>query len=245
MLFCRLSTPVERPKDSDDKQCDIIEDYAKELASRLEKLHQTAQALVDRTKAMGECWNEFSIQCAYLGNFERENQEEELGAACTALAQTANILTTNTSDKSVEENKSFRSPIKDYMKYAQAVQEMCQGRTAMLKQYHNSLSRLESRQRELKNLQGVPGKEAQARDAEQAVAAAQQVVDTEQSELQNITRTTISEAERFKREKAQDIRNLIINFVKVQIDYSRKDQEAWEKILREQLPDEEVSKSSD
>jgi hypothetical protein len=34
---------------------------------------------------MGECWNEFSIQCAYLGNFERENQEEELGAVITAL----------------------------------------------------------------------------------------------------------------------------------------------------------------
>lgn len=223
----------ERQKTADDLSCEAVFDYSSLLEKQLEKVHTSSEELVQRTRGLEKCWFEFAIACTLLGGYESKNEEEALGQVCAQLGNTADRLTSLYQQKWQDENIHFREPLKDYLRYAQSVQDMCRSRAAMLLTYQTSTSELESRQRALAEVQGVPGKEERARSIERSVVEAQGIADTDRIELQRVTQSTLAEAARFRREKEQELRSIILNFVNMQIDHSKRAQQVWESVLPE------------
>jgi len=224
---------AERPKTAEDIDCEGVLEYATLLEKQLEKVHTSAEELVAKTKALSTCWFEFSLQAILLGQYESKNEEEVLGQICCKLGNTADKLSHLLTKKANDEDVQFREQFKDYLKYTLCVQELCRSRAATLLTYQTSLGILEARQADLSKAQGVPGKEAAARTIEVQVAEAQRDADRDRAELERVTRSALAEAARFRREKEQDIRRVIIDFVKMQIQQSRQAQETWESLLPE------------
>jgi sorting nexin-1/2 len=230
-LSNQFGAGAERQKTADDVSCEAVSEYARMLEGQLEKVHGSSEELVSRTRGLEKSWFEFAIACTLLGGYESKNEEEALGQICSRLGNTADRLSILFKQKGEDENIRFREPLKDYLRYAQSVQQMCNSRSATLLTFQTSMSVLEDRQRSLAEVQGVPGKEARARAIEVSVAEAQTIADQNRAELQRVTQMTLAEAARFRIEKEQEIRDIIINFVNMQIQHSRMAQAIWQSVL--------------
>jgi len=97
--------------------------------------------------------------------------------------------------------------------------------------YQEAVADLESRQRKLATIQGVPQKHDQAQRLERGVEEMQVIVDERLKELKRVTVICLGEASRFRLEKEQAFKNVVIDFVRMQIEHSKKVQKAWESIL--------------
>lgn len=223
----------ERPKSADDVACDAVSEYASALETSLENVHATAEQLVERSRGLSTCWFEFALACTLLGQFESKNEEEALGQVCSKLGSCADRLCVLMTKKGDEENIHFREPLKDYLKYTQAVQEMCRARASISLTYQTSLGVLQGRQESLARQKGQPGREEQAAAMERSVNEAQKIADQDRAELARVTALMLREAARFRREKEDEIRKIVINFVKMQISHSKQVQAAWETVLPE------------
>ncbi len=69
--------------------------------------------------------------------------------------------------------------------------------------------------------------------AEKGVMEAQVVCEGKKKELDEVTRQALDEFENFKRTKQRDLHRVMCDFVKMQIDHSRKQTQAWEALLPE------------
>jgi len=82
-------------------------------------------------------------------------------------------------------------------------------------------------------LTGKAGKEKNLALAEKAASDAQSDVDNAQRELTRVTELTLAETQRFRAEKHKDLRQVIIEFVKLQADECKQAGRAWDGILEE------------
>src|SRR4051812_33944551 len=99
---------------------------------------------------------------------------------------------------------------------------MLKSRAAVLAQYHSSLAVLEAKQAQLLKYQSKPGKEDKAATMETECVEAEKKVDEDLGQLQLVTDRVFSETARFRREKKLNFKHSILDFVRTQVDHSRK-----------------------
>jgi hypothetical protein len=66
---------------------------------------------------------------------------------------------------------------------------------------------------------------------------AQEAVETSKKHLDDVTDVLLNEFEKFKAEKAVDIKSLLSSFAKMQMDYHKKAENIWGTILPQLMPD--------
>jgi hypothetical protein len=81
----------------------------------------------------------------------------------------------------------------------------------------NCMIDVEAKTAAFRKLQGVAGKEAQAEQKEQAVSAAQDGADAAKLEFEKVSERLLTEFELFKNQKAFDIKEMMTNFVNLQV----------------------------
>ncbi len=111
---------------------------------------------------------------------------------------------------------------RDYIRVVRSVQAMVATRNKVLATYHTALTTLEGLQTDVIKLQANPAKKQQLADKEKQVVAAQHAVDAEASELKTVTASCLAEAQRFRIEKLRDLKHVITDFVKTQIEHAKK-----------------------
>jgi len=207
-------------------------EYAERLDNHLTAVHGQVDTLLSRSKGLARSWFDFGLQCTLLGQFESKQDEAVMGTVFNKLGNIADLLSVIMTKKKTEMvNVHFREPIKDYLRMVAAVREMIKTRNDVLASYHDAVTDLESRQRKLAQVQGVPQKHDQAQRLERGVEEMQIVVDERLKELKRVTAICLGEAGRFRLEKEQALKNVVIDFVRMQIEHSKKVQKAWESIL--------------
>jgi len=223
----------ERTKSDDDVACDAIVDYSNSLEVSLTSVHTNVEYLIKRTRALAKCWFEFGLACTLLGQHETKQDEEALGNVFSKLGNCADRLSVLIRKRVDRENVHFREPIKDYIRMVGAVKAMMRTRAAVLLTYQTALSSLEAKQTKLAQLKGVAGKEDQTIKLEQALVEAQDEVDEAKMELDKVTKIALEETAKFREMKQEDLKKIVVEFVRLQIDHSKKVQSAWESILPE------------
>lgn len=83
--------------------------------------------------------------------------------------------------------------------------------------YVSCLMDVETKQHAYKKLLGVAGKEAQIEAKEQAVVVAQNAADIAKAQFERVSERLLTEFELFKNQKAIDIREVLCNFVDLQV----------------------------
>jgi len=221
----------QQVKTDEDRKCDKVVEYAERLDNHLTAVHTQIDTLLKRSKGLAKCWFDFGLQCTLLGQFESKQDEAVMGTVFNKLGNIADLLSVIMTKKIEMENVHFREPVRDYLRMVLAVKEMIKTRNDVLQSYHDAVSDLEARQRKLAQIQGVPQKHDQAQRLERGVEEAQIIVDERLKELKRVTAICLAEAGRFRLEKEQALKNVVIDFVRMQIEHSKKVQKAWESIL--------------
>lgn len=216
----------EREKTAEDLACDEINGYATSLETSFTAVHTNAEGLVRKDKDLAKNWFEFGLACTLLGQYESNQSEEVLGDVFTKLGNTADHLSVLLTQKTDQENIDFREPLKDYMRITDSVKQMMKTRQTALDTYQSAVATLESRQGKCDSLAGD-----KLANAQKSVIEAQELVTASSRELEQITRISLEEANRFKQEKQTDLKRIVTDFVKLQIEHSKKVQGVWESVL--------------
>lgn len=216
----------EREKTAEDLACDEINAYATSLETSFSAVHSNAESLVRKDKSLAKNWFEFGLACTLLGQYETNQQEEKLGEVFSKLGNTADHLSVLLTQKTDQENIELREQLKDYTRITVAVKEMMKTRQTALDKYQSAIATLESRKAKR---DAADGEKLAA--IEKSIMEAQTTVDTSQNELDEITKIALAEANRFREEKQKDLKKIVTDFVKLQIEHSRKVQGVWETLL--------------
>jgi len=228
---CTRGSHDTQVKTDDDRKCDKVVEYAERLDNHLTTVHTQVETVLKRQKAVAKCWFDFGLQCTLLGQFESKQDEAVMGTVFNKLGNIADLLSVIMTKKIDMENVHFREPLRDYLRMVLAVKDMIKTRNDVLQSYHDAINDLEARQRKLAQIQGVPQKHDQAQRLERGVEEAQIIADERLKELKRVTAICLAEAGRFRLEKEQALKNVVIDFVRMQIENSKKVQKAWESIL--------------
>jgi sorting nexin-1/2 len=226
-----LSGSTEHDKTPDDEVCDNIEEYSDSLHSSVDAVYKNVYQLTRRTKSIANAWFEFGFSCTLLGQYETEQQEQELGNAFGRLGSAADRLSVLVSQQVDTQLVNFQEPFEDLLRQIDAVKVMLKARTAASDAYYSSLSTLNSQQAKLEKLRSQPGKESRAAECEKQILDLTSVVTKNEKRLQTVTQRVFSEVARFRKEMRQNFKTMMLAFVQMQIDMCRNMQGAWEEVL--------------
>ncbi len=192
---------------------------------------QATNLMSDKSKLIASGWFEFGLACTLCAGFESKNGEKDLGVCFAKLGAAADKLSVLLTTKKESETVHCLELFRDYVRVVKSVQVMVAARTKVLQSYHQALNQLENLQAETAKLNAQPSKKAQAAEKEKQVVMAQQTVDRELQELKTVTSSCLGEAQRFRIEKLRDLKHVITEFVKTQIDHANKVKATWESVL--------------
>ena len=119
----------------------------------------------------------------------------------------------------------------DYIRIVQAVKDAMSARTDQRVVLQQRMGSLESKRAAHAKLAGAPGKEDKAQKAQSECLQAESAVEEARMQLDLVTARVMRETERFKREKAQDFKAAVCDFVNLQIEHAKKVEETWTALL--------------
>jgi sorting nexin-1/2 len=209
---CLLLQP-ELEKSAADIKTEEIAQYVAALEKQLTSVSKHAENLVKRSRDTALAFYEFGQSFTFMG----QSEGDTVGAALSQLGTTADCLAGNAHTFAEAEVVKLVEPLEEYTRMLQSIKHAMQQRAAKKTAYVNCMIDVEAKTVAFRKLQGVAGKEAQAEQKEQAVSAAQDGADAAKLEFEKVSERLLTEFELFKNQKAFDIKEMMTNFVNLQV----------------------------
>lgn len=133
------------------------------------------------------------------------------------MGSSVDSLSVAASSHAEQEAIKLLEPLEEYARMLTSIKYAMQQRTDKKSAYVNAMGDLEAKQNAYKKLLGVPGKESQAAQKEAAVQAAQEATDAAKLEFEKVSERLLAEFETFKTQKASDMKEILLNFVTLQV----------------------------
>ena len=149
--------------------------------------------------------------------FLGQSEGDTVGAALSQLGNTADNLAGSAHTFAEAEVIKLVEPLEEYTRMLQSIKTAIGQRNTKKFAYVNCLIDVEAKTQAYQKLQGVPGKEAQAEQKQQAVTTAQDGADAAKAEFEKVSERLLTEFELFKNQKAFDIKEIMTNFVNLQV----------------------------
>jgi hypothetical protein len=89
------------------------------------------------------------------------------------------------------------------------------------------LSEVEAKQASLAKLRATPGQESKAYGAEMSLRRAQEASELARDDFAAVSQRVLREVDRFKREKAEDMKRTVLDYINLQVEYNRRVEEIW------------------
>jgi hypothetical protein len=89
------------------------------------------------------------------------------------------------------------------------------------------LSDVESKQASLAKLRATPGQDSKAYGAEMSLRRAQEASEVARDDFAAVSQRVLREVDRFKREKAEDMKRTVLDYINLQVEYNRRVEEIW------------------
>jgi len=182
---------------------------------------------VKRSRDLSSAMFEFGQSITLLG----QSEGDVIGTALTQMGSSVDSLSVTASTHAENEAIKLLEPLEEYARMLASIKVAMQQRTDKKTAYLNAMGDLEAKQNSYKKLLGVPGKESQAAQKEQSVQAAQEVTDAAKIEFEKVSERLLAEFETFKSQKAADMKEILLNFVTLQIEFNKKNEESWKELL--------------
>lgn len=135
-------------------------------------------------------------------------------------------MSTSATKHADDELIQLDEPLKEYVRLIASLKSAMQRRQDKKIAYVNAITDLENKQSALQK-----AKDDQMATKQVAVEKAQATADSAKESYETVTKEMVDDFERFKAQKAQDIKEILLNFVNAQIMYNRRSEETWAGLL--------------
>ncbi len=186
-----------------------------------------SEALVKRSREVSTAMFEFGQSITWLG----QSEGDVIGTALTQMGTSADTLSVSASAHAEQEAIKLLEPLEEYSRMLTSIKTAMQQRQDKKTAYLNAMSDLDGKQNAHRKLIGVAGKESQASAKEQAAQVAQEATDNAKLDFEKVSERLLNEFELFKNQKALDMKEIILSFVALQIEFNQKSEEAWSELL--------------
>ncbi len=214
-------------KSDDDDKFEEINLYITTLESQMKNVVQHTSSLVKKGKETANGLFEFGLAFTLLG----QSETDALGGALTQMGHTADTLSVLSAEQAEKESSSFEDPMVDYIRLIASVKSALSKRHDKRVTYSTCISDLNSKQTALAKVQGVPGKEDKVLAAEAAVKNCEETLRASETEFKMCSERVLREVERFKAEKAADMRKTVMDYINLQIEYNKRMEQVWTELV--------------
>ena len=187
--------------------------------------HTTGLAKRNRDLANGLF--EFGLAFTLLG----QTEHEPLAGALTKLGHTADQLSLLATESVGREQATFEEPIYDAIRMLGSVKSALGQRQKHKHALALARADLDQKKQAVAKLAGQPGKEDRVAFAEHAVDKAKQDVEKARDDFEAVSARVVREVERFKGEKARDLKAVVVDFCALQMEHHKRLQEQWTQLL--------------
>jgi len=211
----------------DDDLFEEIHRYVHGLDTQMKNVAQQTTGLVRKGKEIANGLFEFGLAFNLLG----QSEADALGDALGKVGETADRLSVLSADHADKEMSQFEDPIQDYIKTIHAVKLALQRRHEKRLSYSTCLAAVESKQSALSKLRLLPGQEAKAYAQEMSLRRAQEATQLAHEDFAAVSQRVLREVDRFKREKAEEMRRTVLDYINLQVEYNRKMEGIWASLI--------------
>lgn len=211
----------------DDDIFDEIHRYVHGLDNQMRNVSHQATGLVRKGKEIANGLFEFGLAFNLLG----QSEADSLGDALKKMGETADRLSVLSAEQAEKEMAQFEEPLQDYIKMIHAVKLALHRRHEKRLTYSTCLSEVQSKQTQLVKLRGQLGAEAKAYTVEMSLRRAQESCQAAQEDFAATSQRVLREVDRFKREKAEDMRRTVLDYINLQVDYNKRMEQVWGNLI--------------
>ncbi len=204
-----------------------IDRYVDRLEKQMKNVSAQASNLVKKSKEISNGFYEFGSAFNTLG----QSEADELGNALMKMGSTADQLSNVTMEEAEKEMIEFEEPLKDYLKTIHAVKLALQRRHEKRLTYTTCLSEVNTKRTNLAKFRATPGAEAKAYGAEMSLKRGEAAADAARDEFATVSQRVLREVDRFKREKGDEMKHVVLEYVSAQIEYNKKMEQLWANLL--------------
>lgn len=147
------------------------------------------------------------------------------------MGSTADELSSLTMQEAEKEMIEFDEPLKDYLRTIYAVKLALQRRHERRLTYTTCLSEVTVKRMNYAKFRATPGAEAKAYGAERSLKRGEIAADAARDEFATVSQRVLREVDRFKREKGEQMRLVVLDYITAQIEYNKKMEELWAGLL--------------
>ncbi len=204
-----------------------IERYVDRLEKQMKNVSQQASNLVKKNKEISTGLFEFGLAFNILG----QSEADELGSALVKMGSTADELSNLTMQEAEKEVVDFEDPLKDYLRTIHAVKLALQRRHEKRLTYTTCLSEVNVKRSNVAKFRATPGAEAKAYGAEMSLKRGEAAADAARDEFATVSQRVLREVDRFKREKGDEMKRVILDYITAQIEYNKRMEQLWADLL--------------
>jgi len=218
-----------KEKSPADEKIEEVKAYIHSLEVQMGNVAKHTSGLMNRNRELSTGLFEFGLAFTLLG----QTETDPLSTALTKLGHTADQLSLLVTEQTAKETCNFEEPMYDYIRVLGAVKLALGARAKHKHALAIAVADLEQKKALSAKLAGQPGKEDKAALAEHAIDKAAGDVQAARDAFEQVSARVIREMERFKREKAADMRKVVLDYTTMQIEYNKRVEQQWEALLPE------------
>mmetsp|Transcript_10586 Transcript_10586/g.15466 ORF Transcript_10586/g.15466 Transcript_10586/m.15466 type:complete len:519 (-) Transcript_10586:75-1631(-) len=204
-----------------------IDRYIEGLEKQMKNVQSQASGLVRKGKEIANGLFEFGMAFNILG----QSEADDLGNALTKMGSAADELSNVSMQHAEKEMAQFEEPLKDYLKTIHAVKLALTKRHDRRLTYTTYLSEVNTKRGNLAKLRMTPGAEAKACGAEMSLKRGEANAERAREEFATVSQRVLREVDRFKREKGDEMRRVVLDYINLQIEYNKKMEQVWAELL--------------
>ncbi|KAL9186821.1 hypothetical protein ACHAXT_010541 [Thalassiosira profunda] len=211
----------------DDDLFDEIERYVEALAIQMKRVSNQSSGLVRKSKEIANGMFEFGLAFHQLG----QSEGEELGAKLQLVGGTADALSSTAARQAEAEVRRLEEPLRDYIKVIYAVKLALGRRHDKRVSYTALLHEIQTREHNLHRLRMTPGSEAKAYSTEMSLERYRAAANAASEEYAEVSQRVLREVDRFKREKAEQMKLVVLEFIALEIEANRNMERVWAELV--------------
>ena len=228
-LFSETKTQLagkELVHSPDDHLFDEIQAYADALEKQMKAASARATSLVKKNKDSGADYAELGAVLATLGQAEGE------GSSCGAVLRTVGeSVSTNLAPVASlwaqAELEKLDEPLHDHVKYVAALKYAIEQRSNRRLTYTTALNKLGEKRGALAKYNGHFGADMKRYDAELSLQRAEAAAEQARVDFEGCSQRLLREMDRFRVERANEMRATIVEYVRIQAEYTAKMSQIW------------------
>jgi len=222
---------ISRP---DDVLFEEMDRYINTLEHQMKHVLNQVTALVRKGKEIANGMFEFGLAFGLLGQSEQEEGETGgVGMALTKMGSTADALSVLAAEQAEGEEVYFEAALREYLTMINAVKKALEKRAEKRLTYTACVQEVHTKRATVDRYRGVPGKEDKAFQAQASLQRAQDAAEMVREEFATVSQRILREMDRFKREKADEMRYTVLDYIELQIQYNQRMEELWANLIPE------------